>query len=59
MFIVDTYGMLVDSRIIDPLDPSRSWSIEAIRGPGGLRRPEWFSRPFRPSPSAYRVGSEG
>jgi hypothetical protein len=23
-------------------------------GPGGLRRPEWFSRPFRPSPRAYR-----
>jgi len=22
--------------------------------PGGLRRPEWFSRPYRPSPHAYR-----
>lgn len=26
-----------DSRILDPFDSSRSWSIEAIRGPAGLR----------------------
>jgi anaerobic selenocysteine-containing dehydrogenase len=23
-------------------------------GPGGLRRPEWFDRPVRPAPAAYR-----
>lgn len=28
----------VDSRVIDPFDPNRSWSIEALRGPEGLRR---------------------
>ncbi len=28
----------VDSRVVDPLDPSRSWSIESLRGPEGLRR---------------------
>ncbi len=24
-------------------------------GPGGLRRPEWFARPTKPTPDAYRV----
>jgi anaerobic selenocysteine-containing dehydrogenase len=24
-------------------------------GPGGLRRPHWFLRPFRPDPKAYRL----
>jgi adenine-specific DNA methylase len=27
----------VDSRVIDLFDPNRSWSIEALRGPAGLR----------------------
>lgn len=27
-----------ESRIIDPFNPSHSWSIEALRGPQGLRR---------------------
>ncbi len=27
-----------DSRAIDPFDASRSWSVEALRGPEGLRR---------------------
>ena len=27
-----------DSRAIDPFDGSRSWSVEALRGPEGLRR---------------------
>ena len=27
-----------DSRVIDPFDDSRSWSVEALRGPEGLRR---------------------
>lgn len=29
---------VVDSRVIDPFDPTRSWSVEALRGPEGLRR---------------------
>jgi len=29
---------VVDSRIIDPFDASRSWSVEALRGSEGLRR---------------------
>jgi hypothetical protein len=24
-------------------------------GPGGLRRPEWFTRAVRPAPEAYRI----
>lgn len=26
-----------DSRVLDPFDPNRSWSVEALRGPNGLR----------------------
>jgi putative DNA methylase len=29
---------VADSRVIDPFDPNRSWSVEALRGPEGLRR---------------------
>ncbi|MFM8442407.1 MAG: DUF1156 domain-containing protein, partial [Methylococcus sp.] len=29
---------VVDSRVVDPFDPHRSWSVEALRGPEGLRR---------------------
>ncbi len=29
---------VVDSRVVDPFDPGRSWSVEALRGPEGLRR---------------------
>lgn len=29
---------VVDSRVIDPFDASRSWSVEGLRGPEGLRR---------------------
>jgi putative DNA methylase len=29
---------VVDSRVIDPFDANRSWSLEALRGPEGLRR---------------------
>ena len=29
---------VVNSRVIDPFDASRSWSIESLRGPDGLRR---------------------
>ena len=38
----------VDSRVIDPFDPSRSWSIEALRGPDGLRR--WTNEDLVPRP---------
>jgi anaerobic selenocysteine-containing dehydrogenase len=26
-------------------------------GPGGLRRPTWLARPYKPAPEAYRVGT--
>lgn len=29
---------VVDSRIVDPFNPARTWSMEALRGPEGLRR---------------------
>ncbi len=29
---------VASSRVIDPFDPNRSWSIEALRGTNGLRR---------------------
>jgi putative DNA methylase len=29
---------VADSRVLDPFDSNRSWSIEALRGPAGLRR---------------------
>ncbi len=31
-------GTVRDSRVIDPFDPSRTWSLESLRGPEGLRR---------------------
>lgn len=37
---------VIDGRVIDPFDPSRSWSIEALRGPKGLRR--WSKDDVRP-----------
>ena len=37
-----------DSRAIDPFDASRSWSIEALRGPEGLRR--WSNDDVVPRP---------
>jgi len=39
---------LVDSRVIDPFDSSRSWSVEALRGPEGLRR--WSNDDLVPHP---------
>jgi len=27
-----------DSRVVDPFDPNRTWSVESLRGPNGLRR---------------------
>jgi putative DNA methylase len=29
---------VIDNRVIDPFDSSRSWSMESLRGPDGLRR---------------------
>ena len=35
----DKHGAtIVDGRVVDPFDPTRSWSVEALRGPDGLRR---------------------
>jgi adenine-specific DNA methylase len=38
-----------DSRAIDPFDANRSWSLEALRGPEGLRR--WSNDDVVPRPS--------
>jgi putative DNA methylase len=29
---------VVDGRVVDPFDPDRTWSVDAVRGPDGLRR---------------------
>ncbi len=39
---------VADSRIIDPFDPNRTWSVEALRGPEGLRR--WSNDDVVPRP---------
>ena len=39
---------MVESRIVDPFDPNRSWSMEALRGPEGLRR--WTNDDVVPRP---------
>ncbi len=39
---------VVDSRVIDPFDPNRTWSVEALRGPEGLRR--WTNEDLVPRP---------
>ena len=39
---------VVNSRVIDPFDDSRSWSVEALRGPEGLRR--WSNDDVVPRP---------
>lgn len=40
---------VVDGRVIDLLDSTRSWSVEAIRGPEALRR--WKNEDIVPLPS--------
>jgi putative DNA methylase len=46
----DTKGAtVVNSRLIDPFDPSRSWSVEALRGSEGLRR--WSNDDVVPRPN--------
>jgi putative DNA methylase len=39
---------VVDSRIVDPFDANRSWSVEALRGADGLRR--WTNDDVMPRP---------
>ncbi|MCC5838826.1 MAG: DUF1156 domain-containing protein [Opitutales bacterium] len=39
---------VVDSRVVDPFDRNRSWSVEALRGPQGLRR--WSNADLVPRP---------
>ena len=39
---------VADSRVIDPFDATRSWSVESLRGPGGLRR--WINEDLVPRP---------
>jgi adenine-specific DNA methylase len=39
---------LVDSRVTDPIDSARTWSLEALRGPHGLRR--WTNDDLVPRP---------
>ena len=41
-------GTISNSRIVDPLDPNRSWAFEEIRGPGGLRM--WEASDLVPRP---------
>lgn len=38
----------IDGRVIDPLDSTRSWSLEALRGPTGLRL--WMNDDVFPRP---------
>jgi putative DNA methylase len=40
---------LVDGRVVDPLDPTRSWSVEALRGQDGLRH--WNNEDLLPRTS--------
>jgi adenine-specific DNA methylase len=37
---------VAESRVFDPFDPSRSWSVEALRGSEGLRR--WINDDLMP-----------
>lgn len=39
---------VVDSRVIDPFNSNRTWSVEALRGPEGLRR--WTNEDLVPRP---------
>jgi putative DNA methylase len=38
----------VDNRVIDPFDATRSWSMESLRGPNGLRK--WTNEDVVPRP---------
>jgi putative DNA methylase len=41
-------GTVVDNRVLDPFNNDRSWSIDALRGPNGLRR--WTNDDVVPRP---------
>lgn len=44
-----THGAtVVNGRIVDPFDANRTWSLEALRGPQGLRR--WTNEDLVPRP---------
>ena len=43
-----TGATVIDSRVVDPFNSSRSWSIEALRGTDGLRR--WTNEVVLPRP---------
>ncbi|EXI78522.1 MAG: hypothetical protein AW10_03006 [Candidatus Accumulibacter appositus] len=47
--IIAKNATINDSRVIDPLNPTRTWSVEALRGPDGLRR--WSNEDIVPRPS--------
>jgi hypothetical protein len=52
----DLYGdVYVDTK--KSMEVFREWMARTrpAPGPGGLRRPLWFSRAVRPAPEAYRV----
>ena len=40
---------VVDSRVVDPFNPTQTWSLEALRGSDGLRR--WANHDLVPDPS--------
>ncbi len=40
---------IVESRVVDPFNSDRSWSVEALRGPHGLRR--WTNEDIVPRPN--------
>jgi len=40
------HATIVDSRVIDPFDSERSWSVEGLRGTEGLRR--WSNQDLMP-----------
>jgi putative DNA methylase len=39
---------VISSRVVDPFDTNRTWSVEALRGPDGLRR--WANEDVVPRP---------
>jgi len=52
----DRYGD-VASDTAKSMEIYREWlkMTRPAPGPGGLRRPTWFARPFRPDPATYKV----
>ena len=48
LFKENKSATVADSRVVDPFDPTRSWSVEALRGPEGLRR--WSNDDVVPRP---------